>query len=933
MGNNSIGIAGKKPVSAWNKPLKVDFKTLFKSLTKAVGHGVTGNWLQLSQDAAEMATAVGFEKDVAQVTWLLIYRSLTKAIFSLVSENADLLSENIKEISDDYIEKLTTTLEDSDWGIDPDFFTRPQDLKLLNNVKVSLTDFLIGCKLKEAQANTLSNRLPSYFIYALNSEWRLNPILYGPIKDALDTPFTKAGEKEQAWNNYYSWLQLQVDESIFDETFGLRQVYIPLRAYKLVKEKEEPDADKSESHISREKGFKKHVIKLEDELNSWLDKKDKDDAIRVISGGPGSGKSSYAKMLSADLAQKNCTRFIFLPLHKFDPKGDLVESIGDFVKSTEILPYNPADPESTEEHLILIFDGLDELSMQGKIAAETASNFIREIFKTVSSRNYRNLRLQVILSGRTLSIQSNENEFRKPGQILHLLPYYLSKDAKEEYDDPNNLLNDDQRQLWWNNYGEISGKGYDGIPKEFLKEDLDEITSQPLLNYLVALSYSREKLDFSKEINRNVIFEDLLKAVYERAYEGRIFRGIEELKEDYFIRILEEIGIATWHGDGRTTTVYEINKHCERSGLSRYLNAFQDGTESGVTKLLTAFYFRQYGTSIEGEKTFEFTHKSFGEYLTAKRIMRALEKMHVELNRQIDNPDYGWNIRNALKHWVEVCGPTTMDNDLYRFVSDEIKLLTNSTIVNYQNMIRECISYLLEHGIPFEDIPNRPSFFEETRQSRNAEESLLATHYSCASIIDKVSDIKWPDSTSAGSWIAKLGNQRWGVGKKLALYCLGYLNFEGKTLHINDLYDTNLTKANLKRTGCIFTNFVRANLERANFEGADLAHANLTLAKLEEADLNGANLREAKLEEADLNGANLREAKLERADLARANLTLAKLEKADLSGANLREAKLEEANLEGANLEGANLVGVNLKKAINVDKAIGIDPKYLEDSD
>ena len=49
----------KKPVSVFDKPLKADFKQLFKSLCKGVGHGVAGNWAELGSDTVETLSAVG----------------------------------------------------------------------------------------------------------------------------------------------------------------------------------------------------------------------------------------------------------------------------------------------------------------------------------------------------------------------------------------------------------------------------------------------------------------------------------------------------------------------------------------------------------------------------------------------------------------------------------------------------------------------------------------------------------------------------------------------------------------------------------------------------------------------------------------------------------------------------------------------------------
>ena len=66
-----------------------------------------------------------------------------------------------------------------------------------------------------------------------------------------------------------------------------------------------------------------------------------------------------------------------------------------------------------------------------------------------------------------------------------------------------------------------TAKDFEGLPEELNRDDLTEITAQPLLNYLVALSFTRDKLDFSKDINLNSIYADLVTAVYERGYEKR----------------------------------------------------------------------------------------------------------------------------------------------------------------------------------------------------------------------------------------------------------------------------------------------------------------------------------------------------------------------------------------------------------------------------
>jgi hypothetical protein len=51
----------------------------------------------------------------------------------------------------------------------------------------------------------------------------------------------------------------------------------------------------------------------------------------------------------------------------------------------------------------------------------------------------------------------------------------------------------------------------------------------------------------------------------------------------------------------------------------------QEGAQVGVTRVLTAFYFRQQGHRQDGERTFEFTHKSLGEQSPPSCMLRAVQ--------------------------------------------------------------------------------------------------------------------------------------------------------------------------------------------------------------------------------------------------------------------------------------------------------------------
>lgn len=930
MAKSNPKLVAKKPKSAFDKSIQVDFKGLFKSISNGIIHATSGKWEEVANDAVETLSAIGIATEPEELAFLLIRRSLIKALFELLGESASQQIIRAKDDSDVLLDQLDFAISTGDVHIEGKFFDRPADLPLLKEIQVFLQKWLESLDVSNPSAKVIVDRLPSYFVYALNQEWRKNAKSYLPIIEALDTPFSKAGDREWAWTAYSALLQRRIHEGIFDEPFSLSQIYVPLNAFYLEKNScEELNGENPRPGWMR----RRVVVSLQKELERWMDNPSSLDAIRVISGGPGSGKSSFARVFAAKLSHDPKVKVLYVPLHLIDASKDLVEEIGRFVQDEGLLLKNPLDPDSPERNLLIIFDGLDELASQGKAAAETARAFVQEVDRTVMKRNMQSTRLRVLISGRELIVQENESEFRRPGQILTLLPYWVHRTTihtrpldqdGEEYSDPEKLLENDLRQQWWMNYGALTGRGYNGLPHELDRDDLTEVTAQPLLNYLVALSFTREKLDFTKDINLNSIYADLVAAVHERGYEKhRAYVPIRHMKLEEFSRVLEEIGLAAWHGDGRTTTVREIEEHCHASGVGRLLETFQEGARTGVTRLLAAFFFRQYGQRPSGDPTFVFTHKSFGEYLTARRIVRAMDKVIRELKHRAKDTDEGWDERDALKHWARICGPSAVSPYLHVFLINEIKLRSVHDLAQLQVEISQLFNYMLQHGMPMENL-QIASFKKTLFQSRNAEEALLVALNACARVTMQVISIEHPDPTAFGAWFRRVQGQRTGPESVLAAHCLSFLHLDGTCLDIGDFYNADLRSASLRDIRANYTCFGQANLENA-----DLRNAVLNNANFEGANLKGANLEESRLLEARLGGAHLEGANLRNANLNCASLKQASIRHLISEGkiSNLRSKKLvREANLTGAILEGASLEGVDLEgvdlEGVNLGGAI-----------
>ncbi len=909
--NPQYDLSITKPVSIWNKPLNIEPINFFLNLAKAVFKGTQGEFEDATETLADAFVGLSSEDKAGQIAWLLIYNALTKALSGVLLDCQDIFElvdapDEAKQHELSAI--LTNHFEQLEVGITAEFFQRPQQLPLLHEFGKSLQQWLIGLGLTISQAQTLAQRLPDRFALELHSEWLKEPLRYEIISTGVLTPFTQAAQQQRRWLQYHAWLREQVNQRMFAEAFSLQSVYVPLRAYY----EEKPKEPQHSSVADTEQKTKKQVLDLQTELAEWVNHFNHEDAIRLLSGGPGCGKSSFCKMFAAYIAEHSAVKVLFIPLHLFDLSADLIDSVERFIAQDPYLGGSPLNVKDGEARLLVIFDGLDEISMQGKAAAQAAQDFIEEVLRKLTVFNRPPLQRQFIISGRDLVVQANANKFRNLKQMLHILPYFVNEREREIYQDQQKLLDEDQRQQWWQNYGKASGKIYTEMPTALASKNLTEITRWPLLNYLVALSFDRQQLDFDAETTLNQVYRDLLEAVYERQYEGnnRKHQGTGSLDVKNFCRILEEIALAVWHGGGRTTTVEYIQSRCNKSSLHRYLEEFQEGAEKGVTRLLTAFYFRQSG-DVKGDKTFEFTHKSFGEYLIACRLVRMLDVIQSEWQRHEDDPDLGMDLRKILINWAEIFGPTTIDDYLYQFLQNQVALAKPEKINQWQHLLCRLIESAMAHGMPMEKL-NLHSFQEMFRQSCNAEKALFVMHSACAKNSRTVLEIKWPSEDTFGNCMHRLRSSENGtLSEYLAFLDLSYIN-----LGWQNLFGADLSNAKLKNIDAVCIVLTRAILENIDAEGAHFGFSMLEDTNLQRANLERARLGRVNLGRANLTGANLIEADLEKANLERAILTGANLTGASLEKANLKWANLENANLEGVNRGGANFIGANLKGTI-----------------
>lgn len=174
---HSPNLTVKKPISVWNKPLKADFKSFFKSIGNAGIDTATGQWMGLGKDTVDALSAIGLESNKPEeLAWALIYNSLTKAIASIISDSQFLMQDiptDIEGVSN----QLDYSLESNELEFSSAFFEHPERLSVVQDIKTPLRQWLIIFGVEKFQAEVLSNRLPAYFVFALNGTGSVSGIV------------------------------------------------------------------------------------------------------------------------------------------------------------------------------------------------------------------------------------------------------------------------------------------------------------------------------------------------------------------------------------------------------------------------------------------------------------------------------------------------------------------------------------------------------------------------------------------------------------------------------------------------------------------------------------------------------------------------------------------------------------------------------------
>ena len=463
-------------------------------------------------------------------TWLLVMTSLLKATEKLVVD----VSHELKNISPN--DKLQEAFDVETFELDSDFFTSPEEIAPFQSVRESLQSLFLSpnSEMSPSRAKKYSRYLRERFLSELIDEWRRDNALYKELFANLSTPFDCLKARELAWQREKIEVEELSTKSILGEGLSLEMLYvIPRGVY----------YDDGSEHI---------VPNLIETLMHWVrDEGETADSVVLISGGPGSGKSSLAKMFCRQ-ASLSGHRVLFIPLHRFEARLDLPTALRKFRPDlfAEELKF-------AERPTLIVFDGLDELQLQEKTSdlAATANRFLERVMEFANQTE----NVKILVTGRQPVIESNFHLARHSNAVFHVLPYSIDPHGRHPRD-PSGSLAIDQRDEWWNRYTKLLGlETCGGVPRFIAKSSvLTELSCQPLLNHLLALLW-RDSPEDSEEANSlEDIYRNLVAKTYGRHHDPSAPRIVKFLSEAEFARLLEVVATTSWRSGSRTVSRRDI---------------------------------------------------------------------------------------------------------------------------------------------------------------------------------------------------------------------------------------------------------------------------------------------------------------------------------------------------------------------------------------
>lgn len=717
-----------------------------------------------------------------------------------------------------------------------------------------------------------------------------NQDLLDNIQKMIEKPYAETRIQNEAAKQLYDQkLRESITAPLFGENFSIKDIYVTMNGIA-----EENNA------ATMAKTKKQGVADCTSYLWDWYQNGEKQ--LLLLSGEPGSGKSSLVKMvaatLSAAMGEEGIVLLIDLFRLSFSDKKSALEVLEEYIQKN--CPWF-FDEERTGTRL-LILDGLDEIKYK---VYENAKELVRELEGCSWSIPWK-----AIISGRTQVIQLTAKEVRC--MKLNVLPLFLDEYERVKWKDKlekASVLGENLRPVYW---GKLMNAFQMEQEMPMKNERFDELSKSPLLLFLVAWTIKRTGMQFSQMKNTAELYENIFKYVYTREYnragEKEIYFRTDEYRE--YQQMLRFMGGCACRRNSKAISVSQIYDFCKKMKQEELCKKWiQLHREENPSKLVLLFFLREERDDMDwNESTIEFIHKTFYEYLGALAVIEFLFLMDEKREQKevlalmfyflAENSLNSGEIINFMKEIISNKGLTVKGEKVTLQRMGEVirDILFRGFHVNYPFVISASGQDEKTIGVTsYNELKNMVSVYEGNIQQ----------------LVNMVVEL----SLEKGI-LLDFSNMKFYEAKML------WWKFDGANLAGSHFRDSMISGSSFG--GCNISNgvFASAVADRTIFKDADLSDADFSAASLVTADFSSAVLQNTDFELAELESAYFCETELfgtkfPSADLTAANFDNAILretdfQSADLSRADFSYVEIESANWDNCLMEGTKLRGVKL---------------------
>lgn len=753
-----------------------------------------------------------------------------------------------------------------------------RETKLAEDLNRHLSFYLKTAGITKHEADIITQRV------TWNTQRYLNQALaeVGDTVKSLSGIFSDGYRQElEKYHSIDDYLENHIatkpKEKVFAENFAFQDIYVPLKAQPLDKNGDEEE--------------KQQPVDLETWVKELLQNPDKQDKVIFIQGSPGRGKSVSCRMI-ADLVRQNFYPIWIPILIRLRDIRTLEKNFENTLKAAVDRDFAANDDGwLTDKNIRYLFllDGFDELLMQGRTTGGL-EEFLKQVgsFQESCNRNPEKGH-RVLITGRTLALQSIERNMPANLERIKILP-----------------MDGEVQQQWFRKWEAQVGTDEIMAFQQFLHDDncperVRELAQEPLLLYLLAAMHRDGELTpqtFAQSSGTQakiLIYQKSLDWVLTKQRPEWLQRDITEQDSEDLHRILSEAGLCVIQSGGECAPMSMIEQRLKGDETAKQFLEQARGRigENPLRNALAAFYLQP------GRKTgsVEFAHKSFSEFLFAERLKESLESW-TEPGRK----GRGFRIQEQQMH-----------EEIY-------------DLLGYGGLTPEVVEYLMSLVTESDDIP-LVKLFQRLDD--------FYQRWCDGEFIDAYTDtLPQKKSRQLHEQNIELGQRQVdiyaGLNVMILLLELNRYARERDDLEEIVFYPSGKSEdrsgfelirmihySDVIATGT-FHNLINRYLSKINFRGAHLSGLDFSIAKLNNAFLNFTNLSHSSFWAADLS----------LTDLCSAELSYANLSAADLRGAVLIEAilwhtDLSDADLSGVDFRGANLYNVDLKGAKLSDDKFG----------